>query len=553
MRRLTFAALFVVVAAAGCRGGSPTALQRAGEPGGSDGFFALWPEHTLKAAMQAQARTDAGQHPWRLDPAATAEHFARDVLGREEVIVRTCPFEQEPNCWAGDISRPNTSFLHMSWRQGASDLIAQVDRLVRPGEGGIWSVSWVGDAGEDLPAGFELPPGVEEDPSTNVGPGAEIPAGATVLLRSARQDAEGVVAGYVYRGPCQTEGFGTPVRKVSVFLEFEVATRAANDACLGEGSIAEGFSSVARSIDGVVFAASIRSGPAIEPARLGAWLFDPSQRTAETPTALERIVDVAAMPVRFVPAGVKSVTVPTPESTAPTGDGGTLDITFPDGSEARIALPAGQDLRSFPLQPDVSLVWPRQYVAPIVFSRGGPYEAILAGTEPEEQLSTGETLWRSKSVSSHPSLSEVTRWVVFSLPDWSVHVPVPPNVRPDDLADAVDPEQSPDGLVVVRVRGPFVLADSFGEGEGSQVAIGDRNPLPGVVEAGPQFNVILLAPDECTGGRHLETDIGGPDELYASLCLADGELFASVYGDADFVRDVHGGLGVVSFTSGSGN
>ena len=129
-----------------------------------------------------------------------------------------------------------------------------------------------------------------------------------------------------------------------------------------------------------------------------------------------------------------------------------------------------------------------------------------------------------------------------------------PIFHPDEIVDAVDPEQSPDGLVVVRVRAPVVLADSFGEGGGPQVAIGDRNPLPDVVDAGgPQFRVIELAPADCTGGRHLETDIGGPDELYASLCLAEGKLFASVYGDADFVRDVYEGLDVVSFTAGSSN
>lgn len=263
----------------------------------SGSLFALWPEHTLEAGAQAQARADAGQDAWRLDPSATAERFAEEILGWKDVIVRTCPFEQERNCEPAE-SQPGSSFRYLSRTQGTSDLILRLEQL-RRGEGGIWSVSWVGDAGEDLPAGFERPLGIEEDPAADIAPGGEIPAGGTVLLRSSRPGAEDVIAGYIYWGPCQTEGFSSTVRKRSVFLEFRVAERDVEDACIEEEGADDG-SSLARPVDGIVFAASIRSG-SVDAARLGVWLFDPSQRTSDAAAALAQIVDIAAMPVRFVP------------------------------------------------------------------------------------------------------------------------------------------------------------------------------------------------------------------------------------------------------------
>lgn len=265
------------------------------------GFFALWPEHTAQQAQAAQGRADVGEDVWRLDPSPTAERFGEEALGWEEVIVRTCPFEEEPNCGPVRDPEPDGAWRYLSRSAGRSDLIVRLDRLVRSGEGGIWSVSWVGDAGKDLPAAFERPPGLGEDPEAQIEPGDELLAGHTVLLRSSRPTPKGVFTGYVYWGPCQGEAFASPARKRSVFFEFGVAVSDAADECLEDPTAGAASSILSRPVDGIVFAFTTTSEPIVDPGLVAMWLFDPARRPPDAAATLRGIVDIAAVPVRFVP------------------------------------------------------------------------------------------------------------------------------------------------------------------------------------------------------------------------------------------------------------
>jgi hypothetical protein len=86
-----------------------------------------------------------------------------------------------------------------------------------------------------------------------------------------------------------------------VFLEFRVATSDVADECLKEPASGAAGSTLSRTVDGIVFAFRITSGSVDDPGRVALWLFDPSQRLSDSVPALDRIVDVAAVPVRFVP------------------------------------------------------------------------------------------------------------------------------------------------------------------------------------------------------------------------------------------------------------
>jgi hypothetical protein len=97
------------------------------------------------------------------------------------------------------------------------------------------------------------------------------------------------------------------------------------------------------------------------------------------------------------------------------------------------------------------------------------------------------------------------------------------------------------GFPTVEAQGALGLAEGFGEAEGAQLAFGDAAAEPDVVS---QLDAtIFLSPDGCQPG----SDVSG---TYGSSCLGDGSVFASIYGDRAFVRDVVEGLSVEAFRPG---
>ena len=105
-------------------------------------FAALWPEQTLAAAMEAQAALEAGQGDlgWRLDPRATAQRFAVQILGWDGSLVvkderwtlsSGIEIAREWLCDPGGCPPTGAAF----------DQEIVLKRLAGAGEDGVWSVT----------------------------------------------------------------------------------------------------------------------------------------------------------------------------------------------------------------------------------------------------------------------------------------------------------------------------------------------------------------------------------------------------------------------------
>jgi hypothetical protein len=110
-------------------------------PPASDRPFAVWPEDTQQQAMRAAARLANGEDPWRSDAAATAQHFARTILGWPDLTSR--PYEGPMAC--------NMCFV-VERADGGAPVVVAVSRLVN---GKWWSITWVG-VRRDHPLGMSI-------------------------------------------------------------------------------------------------------------------------------------------------------------------------------------------------------------------------------------------------------------------------------------------------------------------------------------------------------------------------------------------------------------
>ena len=111
-----------------------------------------------------------------------------------------------------------------------------------------------------------------------------------------------------------------------------------------------------------------------------------------------------------------------------------------------------------------------------------------------------------------------------------------------DIARHLDGRETSDGSVVVTASAPLALSHEFGEGGGVQLAIGDRDPRPGQVDAGARFRLVLLSPM----GRACRGEGLSSSGDSASKCLkatgTGGAVLATISGDRRFVQAVFDGL-----------
>ncbi|MCD6023004.1 MAG: hypothetical protein K0R20_2714 [Actinomycetia bacterium] len=239
-----------------------------------------------------------------------------------------------------------------------------------------------------------------------------------------------------------------------------------------------------------------------------------------------------------------------PQGAERDGDHIRLPVVFPDGTRATLVYPIALDIASLGVQPDISYVFlddpaPRY---PIVFLQdpNASIEEFVEGTEPAGFVAgsyPGIEVWEmSERWQKHRQLFQ-GHWVRLHLPSWTVLIA---------LGDVDDAEevfvsleiQEIERFPVVGAIGRLALADGFGESEGAQLSFGDAAAEPDVVS---QLDAtIFLSPDGCTGG----TDVNG---TYGSACLANGSVFASIYGDRDFVASVVDGLRVVETSAAPGS
>jgi hypothetical protein len=143
--------------------GAFAALRGVGDADGVAGddtgaFEALWPETSFAQAQQVQERVDAGDPAvqWRTDAADVAIRYAKAVLGWPDPIagvratddadvVSVSVFGPIASCTgAACEAQPQQIGIHLN-----------LGRIVRSGEGGIWSVTELGPVsqriGEDRP------------------------------------------------------------------------------------------------------------------------------------------------------------------------------------------------------------------------------------------------------------------------------------------------------------------------------------------------------------------------------------------------------------------
>lgn len=248
-------------------------------------------------------------------------------------------------------------------------------------------------------------------------------------------------------------------------------------------------------------------------------------------------------------------TEPTPFVPEVTVDGGLsrVDVTFPDGSAATLAYPTELELASGGIQPDVSYVWtddppPRH---PIVFLHGPP--GVEAGYVEGEPRATFPLPDGGQAIVWVASGSQFTRqrgirwWLVYRTDSWTILASLGQESDAEVLFGSLSVAETETGFPFVTASGPVALAEGFGESEGPVLTIADANPYPDLV-SDLLAGTIFLSPDECSGGPEFD-----PQDMnyYGSNCLGEGKVFASIYGDREFIQAVLDGLRVESFTPGT--
>jgi hypothetical protein len=221
-----------------------------------------------------------------------------------------------------------------------------------------------------------------------------------------------------------------------------------------------------------------------------------------------------------------------------------MPVIFPDGSEATLVYPIPLGVETMGVQPDVTYSFGGTYQGPIVFLHD-PSASIQRFVDPEgapmliNSSVGGLELWPARGDDEHS-------WLRFELPSWTVLVPI--EVASSDrlvertglaasVAGALDIRESPSGFPVVGASGDAELAEGFGEAGGALLAFGDAAADPDMVS---QLDATMfLSPDGCTSAVD-----SGPSGGYGAICLGDGRVFASIYGDREFVASVIDGLRV---------
>ncbi|MDP9331179.1 MAG: hypothetical protein M3P11_11145 [Actinomycetota bacterium] len=110
----------------------------------TDFTSATWPETSLAEAQQVQVRVDAGDPAvqWRTDGAAVALRFGRVVLGWPNPLAGQTATD-DPDTVIVSLHGPDASCQGEACSSPSPQSIVTLTlrRLVRSGEGGIWSVT----------------------------------------------------------------------------------------------------------------------------------------------------------------------------------------------------------------------------------------------------------------------------------------------------------------------------------------------------------------------------------------------------------------------------
>lgn len=157
MARATTVFVAILIAAAGSWGAFVALRGSDGVQGaadGRDGFTALWPETSLADAQQIQAQVDAGDPKvqWRTEAGAVALRYAEEVLGWPAPIAGVTAMD-DPDTVGVSLRGPVASCRTAECDEPQPQQIGvslMLQRLVRPGDGGIWSVTALGPVSEPI-------------------------------------------------------------------------------------------------------------------------------------------------------------------------------------------------------------------------------------------------------------------------------------------------------------------------------------------------------------------------------------------------------------------
>jgi hypothetical protein len=221
------------------------------------------------------------------------------------------------------------------------------------------------------------------------------------------------------------------------------------------------------------------------------------------------------------------------------GDHLRLPVVFPNGTRATLVYPIALDLAALGVQPEVSYLWrsdpPPRF--PIVFlhDRRTSIAEYVDATEPVGSVPSYRSIeiWKMSDEWSDRRRLPQGHWLRYGLPSWTVLVALEDADQAEDVAKSLQLHETAAGFPVAETSGPIALSEESGEGEASMLAIGSSlDPS------------VLLWLERCRGG--------GIDEgfgAYGSACLADGRIFASIYGRTSVVEAIMDGLRIEDFVA----
>lgn len=189
-----------------------------GPADGPDAFAALWPETSVADAQQVQARVDAGdpEVQWRTEAGAVALQYAQEVLGWPDPIAGVTAAD-DPDTAIVSLHGPDASCRGGECQESQPEQITvtvTLQRLVRSGEGGVWSVTTVESADTDTTG--EPRPRIGGWPEDTDGDGTISDTGDERIPELIKAVGDHGVSGYVRYGDLEGPQPSNPAEAVAI-------------------------------------------------------------------------------------------------------------------------------------------------------------------------------------------------------------------------------------------------------------------------------------------------------------------------------------------------
>jgi hypothetical protein len=181
-------------------------------------FSGLWPESSLMDAQQAQTRVDAGDPDvqWRTEAGAVAVQYTREILGWPEPLAGVTATD-DPDKAIVRLHGPDASCRGGGCQESQPEQIVvmvTLQRLVRSGEGGVWSVTTVKSADTDTIG--EPRPRIGGWPEDTDGDGTISDTGSERIPELIKAAGDHGVSGYVRYGDLGGPQPSNPAEAVAI-------------------------------------------------------------------------------------------------------------------------------------------------------------------------------------------------------------------------------------------------------------------------------------------------------------------------------------------------